>query len=148
MLGDKETSMKAWIRALTVTAVMGALGTLAAADPPAKATLAEKDAFVLFELSYNDAADLKDPTIKVSGKDGKRNLTYAEHVLSCGTHMNGTLRETTKGNVLSVKGSFAVKENPYEITQMEIDLAKPKGQSKWTGFLVVDGTRVPVELVQ
>lgn len=140
--------MKAWIRALTIAAVVTALGQVAAEDPAAKATLAEKDAFVLFDLSYTDASYSKDATIKISGKAGNRSLTYDEHVLSCGTHMNGALRESTKGSILSVKGSFTIKENPYSITTLEVDLSKKKSESKWTGFLVVDGKRVPVELVQ
>jgi hypothetical protein len=145
----KEMNMKTWIaRALTVAALMATLGPISAQDSAAKATVAEKDAFVLFDLSYGDADNIKDSTVTASGKEGKRSLTYTEHVLSCGTHMNGSLQESTKGKVLSVKGSFTIKENPYDIAKLDVDIKRPKAGGKWTGFMVVDGKRVPVELIQ
>jgi hypothetical protein len=142
-------NMKTWItRALTVAALMAVLGPLIAQDSAAKATVTEKDAFVLFDLSYGDANNIKDSTVTASGKEGKRSLTYVDHVLSCGTHMNGALQESTKGKVLSVKGSFTIKENPYNIATLDVDIQRPKTGGKWTGYLVVDGKRVSAELVQ
>ena len=139
---------KSMLRALAATAFFAILGPLAAEDAAAGATPKDRDAFVLFQLSYEFADYAKDPTAKASGKQGKRTLAYAEHVLSCGTHMNGELKESTKAGVISVKGSFAVKENPYSIATLDVDVQRPKAGGAWTGFFVVDGKRIAAELTQ
>jgi len=100
------------------------------------------------EDSAADANNAKDPMVKVLGAAGNRTLSYAEHVLSCGTHMNGALKESTKGRILSVKGSFPIKENPYGNAKLDVNISKPKGGGKRKGYLVVDRKSVPVELVQ
>jgi hypothetical protein len=131
-------SMKAWMTRITIaSAFLAFLSPLAAEDPAVKATPTDKDANVLFQLTYEGTNYLTDPT-----------LNYTEHILSCGTHMSGVLTESTKGGVLSVKGSFAVKENPYKIAKLDIDVSRLKATGKWMGYLVVDGKRVPMELLQ
>jgi hypothetical protein len=142
-------SVKAWMTRITIaSAFLAFLSPLAAEDPAVKATPTDKDANVLFQLTYEGTNYLTDPTVSVSGKKGKRTLNYTEHILSCGTHMSGVLTESTKGGVLSVKGSFAVKENPYKIAKLDIDVSRLKATGKWMGYLVVDGKRVPMELLQ
>jgi hypothetical protein len=135
-------------RASIVLAFFAFLSPLAAEDSATKATPTDKDAYVLFTLTYEGANYQTRPTVSVSGKTGERTLTYTEHRLSCGTHMYGVLTESTQDGVLSVKGSFAVKENPYKITKLDIDVSRAKPTANWTGYLVVDGKRVPMELVQ
>jgi hypothetical protein len=141
--------MKAWgKRASIVLAFLAFLSPLAAEDFAAKATPTDKDAYILFALTYEGANYQARPTVSVSGKMGERTLTYTEHILSCGTHMNGVLTESMRDGVLSVIGSFAVKENPYKIAKLDIDVSRTKPTANWTGYMVVDGKRVPMELVQ
>lgn len=131
--------------ALAFLAIMGAL---AAEDSSGGATPKERDAFVLFRLSYEAGGNASDPSVKATGEEGRRKLAYAEHVLSCGTRMNGSLKESTKAGVLSVRGSFAVKENPFGIAKLDVDVSRPKAGGAWTGYLTVDGKRVPAESAQ
>ena len=120
---------------------LAAIGTLFAAD--AKATDKEQDGWTIFNLSYNDASNArKGKYIAIAQDEGGRTINYNDLRLSCGTYMNGSLKESVAEGIIKLKGAFAVSSNPYGITSLEVDLSRDSEKKPWDGKLVVDGVAV------
>jgi hypothetical protein len=122
---------------------LAAIGTLFAAD--AKATEKEQDGWTIFNMSYMDASiPAKRKFIEIVKDEDGRTLNYMDLRLSCGTHMNGSLKESVADGVMKLKGAFAVSSNPYGIANLEVDLSRVSENKPWDGRIVVDGVTVDV----
>ena len=123
---------------------MAAIAGLCAAE--SKATGKEKDGWTIFNLSYNDASNArKGKYIAIVKDEGGRTLNYTKLQLSCGTYMDGSLKESVVDGVIRLQGTFAVSSNPYGITSLDVDLSRASVAKPWDGKLVVDGIRVDVK---
>lgn len=107
----------------------------------------ENDSYIIYNLSYIEAAaqnGKSSDTIKVEKASGKTTYTYVEHVLSCGTHMNGQIIESTKGDVTTITGSFNVTKNPYAITDLKINITINNKSDTKSGYLIVNGEQLDI----
>lgn len=107
----------------------------------------EKDAYIIYNLSYTEAGyqgGKSSKTIKVTEKSNKTTYTFVEHVLSCGTHMNGKIVETIKGKTKTIKGSFDVTKNPYKINGLKVNIKVNTKTNKKSGYLTVDGENLDI----
>jgi hypothetical protein len=130
---------------LTVSLV-GCSSSQAATDNK-KLSDVENDSYILYTLSYNEALQLNgasSSTIKVNKSDAQNTYTYTEHVLSCGTHMNGEIKEDLKDNIKTITGSFNVTKNSYGITDLKVNDTVDMSSNKKTGYLEVNGKQVDI----
>ncbi|HEX3028181.1 MAG TPA: hypothetical protein VHT34_02495, partial [Clostridia bacterium] len=92
-------------------------------------TPTEEDGNTLYSYSYIDSKNIGDgnsETISVQNvKDGKK-YTLKEHVLSCGTHMNGWILETTGKGKTVIEADFKVTHNSYKIKDLEVRITELK----------------------
>lgn len=113
----------------------------------AKLTNIENDAYILYSLCYDDALRLSGSSsnsIKTKTTDTQTVYTFVEHVLSCGTHMNGEIVEDVKDNIKTLSGSFNVTKNPYEITNLKLNITIDTKTDKKTGYLSANGKEVDI----
>lgn len=107
----------------------------------------EEDAFILYNFCHQDGKILKgesSDTIAVAKEDTKTTYTFTEHVLSCGTHMNGVITEETKGNEIIVTANFDVTENPYEIIGLVVEYTKNTDTDEYVGTLTENGKVIDI----
>ena len=80
------------IAAIIFMAITLAIG-IAAVEPANKPNEKDKDGYTIFYLSLQNAVNIQNKTISITGQEGNRTLVFTNHVLSCGTWMNGDLVE-------------------------------------------------------
>lgn len=110
-------------------------------------TSIENDGYILYDLSYKDGlrlAGTSRPSIKIKTTGTKTIYTYAEHTLSCGTHMNGQIVENVKANIKTITGSFNVTKNPYKITDLKLCITINTETNKKTGYLIINGKQIDI----
>lgn len=107
----------------------------------------EKDGYIIYDYSYKDALLLAGTTAEsIKGKTTGTQTTYTfvDHVLSCGTYMNGELVEDNKDNIKTITGSFNVTKNPYDITDLKISITTDTKTDKKTGYIIVNGKQIDI----
>ncbi len=107
----------------------------------------EEDARILYDYSYKDAlalAGVSSETIKVKQQDNTTTYTFTEHVLSCGTHMNGEIVEVVEGDFKTLTGSFVVTNNTYEINDLQLNIIFNNNTDEKTGYIKVNGKEVDI----
>ena len=112
-----------------------------------KLTNIQNDGYIIYDLSYNDALLLSGKsgaTIQIKEDGSKKIYTYVDHVLSCGTYMNGEIVEDLKDNIKTIKGSFDVTKNPYSITELKVDISIDTKTDKKTGYLNINGEKIDI----
>lgn len=132
---------------LLILVGLGGMNVFAA---DSKLTDTEKDGYYLFAYPYQDAVSLKgqpSKTIIVKKEGPSVKYVFADHVLSCGTHMFGYILETKAEGKSLIKGSFTASNNPYKIEQLGIDLTKDLKTGKFQGTITVDGKKIDWQLV-
>jgi hypothetical protein len=140
----KELSVNAKSMCMILLLGIAAIAGLSAAG--SKATDKERDGWTIFNLSYNDAANArKGKYIAIVKDESGRALNYTKLRLSCGTYMDGSLKESVVDGIISLKGKLAVSSNPYGITSLEVDLSRASEDKPWNGTLIVDGISVDVK---
>ncbi len=140
-----------------ILAVLIALTAMVSASADSKetivteATAADRDGYTLFSYSLRDAekynASNPDPTISVATDSNTSLFTYVEHVLSCGTHMSGSIKKTVEGSLIRYSGRFNVTKNDYGISSLVIDFVKDTSKKKRTGFIIVNERKIDINLI-
>jgi hypothetical protein len=105
----------------------GTVGFTATNASGIQLTEAEKDGYWLFIFPYQDAKALvkkSSETINIKNEGKSYKYVFTNHILSCGTNMNGFIIETLENGKLIVKGLFTVSNNPYKIERLEVNLSK------------------------
>lgn len=110
-------------------------------------TIVEKDAYILYSYSYSDA--INDPekfadSILIEKTDAQTTYTFVEHVLSCGTHMNGEIVEVVSGDVKTLTGTFTITDNPYEIDELSLNIIFDANSGKKTGYINVNNKDIDI----
>lgn len=112
-----------------------------------KLTNIENDAYIIYSLSYKEALALNgasSDSIKIDKTSNKTTYKYVDHVLSCGTYMNGEIVDEVKDNVKTQTGSFNVTKNPYEITSLTLSITEDTKANTKTGYLNANGQKVDI----
>jgi hypothetical protein len=110
-------------------------------------TETENDGYILFKYSLNDAKNSRNTKIIKKVEGNVVTYEYKDHVLSCGTHMNGFIKITDNNEKISYEGNFNIDNNPYNITKLSIDFSETKKLPvKRTGILKIDGKDYDVNL--
>jgi hypothetical protein len=113
-------------------------------------TETDKDGYILFTYSLADGLALqaggKDPTIKVVEGKGVTTFVFENHVLSCGTVMNGRIALSKNGSVTKYAGEFKVTNNSYKIDVLAGDYAKDSVSGKPNGSLTVNKRKIDITL--
>ena len=107
----------------------------------------ENDGYIIYNFSYKEALQLAgtSATSITSKKAGtKTTYTYVDHVLSCGTYMNGELVEDIKDNISTITGSFNVTKNPYSITDLKVNITTDTKTNTKTGYLIINGEQIDI----
>jgi hypothetical protein len=107
----------------------------------------EKDGYIIYDYSYKDALLLAGSTaesIKNKTTGTQTTYTFVDHVLSCGTYMNGEIVEDNKDNIKTITGSFNVTKNPYDITDLKISITTDTKTDKKTGYIIVNGKQIDI----
>ena len=102
----------------------------------------QEDAHILYSYSYRDAlalAGVSSKDINISKEGSKTTYTFTQHVLSCGTHINGEITEVIEGNTKTLVGSFDVTENSYKINDLEINITFNTDTDEKTGYIKING---------
>lgn len=110
-------------------------------------TNVENDSYIIYNLSYLEATQLKgvsSTSIEIKKKDNQTVYTYKDHILSCGTYMNGEIVETIKGNIKTLTGSFNVTHNPYKITKLDLNININMDTNEKTGYISPDGDKLDI----
>lgn len=109
----------------------------------------EGDAYILFDYSYQDGKNFEegtDETLEKTVENGVTTYRYMEHVLSCGTHMNGEISEETQGDITTVKASFDVTNNKYEINSLMVDYTYDAATKTYDGILSMNGRKIDINV--
>lgn len=110
-------------------------------------TNVENDSYIIYNLSYLEATQLQgvsSTSIEIKKKDNQTVYTFKDHVLSCGTYMNGEIVETIKGNIKTLTGSFNVTHNPYKITKLDLNITINMDTNEKTGYISPDGDKLDI----
>ncbi len=136
---------------VALTAIEGAFAQTSKETIVTKATAADRDGYTLFHYSLTDAefcnSSNPDPTISVKTDSNESLFTYTGHVLSCGTHMNGSIKKTVEGSRIRYAGRFDVTKNGYGINVLIVDFTKDSSTNKRTGFIIVNERKIDVNLL-
>lgn len=100
------------------------------------------DSYIIYNYSYNDAVaqnGQSSKTITVKNTDNGNYYNFVDHVLSCGTYMNGQIIETTNDNIKTITGSFTVTKNPYKITDLKVSITIDTNTNTKTGYILANG---------
>lgn len=141
-----ETKMlKRMLLLMTLVLILGGLSVVFAEDKKEEVSTTDKDGYILYNFCSTDAkimmltGDTSSDSITITKQGATTTFTYQEHILSCGTHMNGTITETKKDGKILIKGDFNVTHNPYKITKLLINLVNEPAAKSTTGTLTIDG---------
>jgi len=103
------------------------------------------EVLLLLNLTRGDARQLEfdgdtaTDTIRiVRDADGVR-YEFAEHRLSCGTLMTGSIRESTRDGKTFARISFTLARNPWHIRSLEGELPADAIRIHGPGTVLVDG---------
>jgi hypothetical protein len=113
-------------------------------------TETDKDGYILFTYSLADGLGVqaggKDPTIKVVEEKGGTTFVFENHVLSCGTVMNGRITMSKNNSMTKYAGAFKVSNNSYKIDVLAGDYSKDSVSGKSNGSLTVNKRKIDITL--
>lgn len=124
-----------------------AVSSSSISDTSRTLTNIENDSYIIYNLSYLEATQLQgvsSTSIEIKKKDNQTVYTYKDHILSCGTYMNGEIVETIKGNIKTLTGSFNVTHNPYKITKLDLNITINMDTNEKTGYISPDGDKLDI----
>ncbi|GKX67473.1 hypothetical protein [Inconstantimicrobium mannanitabidum] len=124
-----------------------AVSSSSISDTSRTLTNVENDSYIIYNLSYLEATQLQgvsSTSIEIKKKDNQTVYTYKDHILSCGTYMNGEIVETIKGNIKTLTGSFNVTHNPYKITKLDLNININMDTNEKTGYISPDGDKLDI----
>lgn len=110
-------------------------------------TNVENDSYIIYNLSYLEATQLQgvsSKSIEIKKKGTQTVYTYKDHILSCGTYMNGEIVEDINGNIKTLTGSFKVTHNPYKITNLDLNITINMDTNEKTGYISPDGNKLDI----
>jgi hypothetical protein len=110
-------------------------------------TEAQKDGYIIFNYSMNDALHFNKDTISKKVQGDATIYDFKDNVLSCGTHMTGVIKVTESKEKTSYNGTFAVEKNPFKINSLIIDFSETKNMPvKRAGKINIDGKDYDINL--
>lgn len=142
---------KLWVWAMAMIVLSSTMWVFA--ETP-EITSTDKDGYILYNFCSSDAKLLMlskknaSESIQIAKEGSTVTMTFTEHVLSCGTHMNGTIKETKKDGKYYIQGDFNVTNNPYKIKKLLINIVNDLSAKTMTGTLTIDGKECDVNLLK
>lgn len=113
----------------------------------------DKDGFILYSETSSDAKMLllmgdTDPSITITKEGNTVIYNINDHVLGCGTHLVGSIKETKKDGKIAVVADFAITHNPFKITKLSLNFVNDLSTKTLTGTINVDDKEMDVNLVR
>jgi len=109
-----------------------------------KLSYIENDSYIIYDMSYNAAIEGKSKAITSKTTGTITTYTFVDLILSCGTYMTGEVVEDVKDNIKSTTGSFTVKNNPYDITDLKVNITSDTATKLRTGSITVNGKELDI----
>jgi len=104
----------------------------------------DNDSYIIYNMSYNAAVDGTSKAVIAKTTGTTTTYTFVDLILSCGTYMNGEVVEDVKDNVKTITGSFNVAKNPYDITDLKVNITSDTATHARTGSITVNGKELDI----